>query len=480
VKKRNLALAIGTIITSVVIFLSACKKINESTELGGGLIPPVDNITTFDTTLTVQAFNDTFGLANDSQYLLRTEEQFLGRINNDPFFGKTDARMFFELKPSFYKYYFPRKDSIAIDSIVLVLNYLETYGDTTVPQTVNVYELDNSNNFTSDSVYLVRVNYFTYSHLLGTKTFMPSILNDSIKAFRDTTVDQLRIKLDTSFARRLLTYDSTNAYLTDSAFRSKFKGFALQSMGSGNAVMGFNLGGTNTKLAIYYSFPKVIGGPGRDTVVSYFNFTSLSAGANYVKRDYSGTPFASTIGGGEDNLVYLQNSPGTYSTIRIPALPTLSNRVVHRAELIAEEVYDISDTIFTPPSFLFLDAYDPSISKYRTIPYDLVYSSSGALNFTDFGVVPVTTVDPSGNPIKTWHFNVSRYVQHVLNGTQTPYDLRMFAPFTVTDRYGTPPSTTDLARTFFVNPSIVKGRVRLAGGTPGPQRMRLRIVYSKL
>ena len=149
-KNRSIALTLGAIITGIVFVFSACKKINESTELGGGLIPPIDNINTFDTTLNVQAFNDTFGLATDSQYLAASAEHFLGLINSDPIFGKTDARIFLQLQPTFYGVYpFARKDQIKIDSIVLVLDYVETYGDSSVPQTVNVYELDQSNNFIS-------------------------------------------------------------------------------------------------------------------------------------------------------------------------------------------------------------------------------------------------------------------------------------------------------------------------------------------
>ena len=104
-KFRSIAFSFLLIIATVAIVFSACKKINEATELGAGLIPPVDNINTFDTSISIQAFNDTFGLANDSQYISRNEEFFLGKINNDPFFGKTDARMFFQLNPPYYKYY---------------------------------------------------------------------------------------------------------------------------------------------------------------------------------------------------------------------------------------------------------------------------------------------------------------------------------------------------------------------------------------
>ena len=73
--------------------------------MGADLIPAVDNITTFDTTIyDLQAYNDTFGIANDSTRFSASYEAFLGLINNDPFFGKTDARLFFELKPGSYPF----------------------------------------------------------------------------------------------------------------------------------------------------------------------------------------------------------------------------------------------------------------------------------------------------------------------------------------------------------------------------------------
>ncbi len=494
-KNRHLFLSFVAIVAMVAIVFSACKKINESTELGGGLIPPIDNINTFDTSLTVQAFNDTFGLANDTVFLSKNQEFFLGKINSDPFFGKTDARMFFQLLPPFPKYYHANKpwpDSLHIDSVVLVLDYVETYGDTNTAQTVNVYELDQSNDFRSDSLYLIRKNNFTYSTLLGSRTFLPSSLKDSVKAYKDTTARQLRIRLNNSFGDRLLAYDSsaTGAYLNDSAFKSKFKGFALQSMTSGNAVMGFDLTGANTKLALYYKYNK--GGPAilRDTV-AYFGFNSNSAAANFIKRDYTATPLLASINNPSttpDPIIYLQNTPGTFANLKIPALAGLSNRVIHRAELIVEQLYDISDSTYRTPDFLYLDASDPSITasnyKFRTIPYDLTFSSTtGALNLTSFGVVPIMSIDGFGNRIKTWHFNISRYVQHVVTGTQSAYDLRLFAPYLINEQFGIPPGTDQLT-SVAVNNSIVKGRIRLVGNTgildPNPQRIRLRLVYSKL
>ena len=458
--------------------------------MGGGLIPPIDNINTFDTSLSIQTFNDTFGLANDSQFLSRNEEFFMGRINNDPFFGKTDARIFVELKPLFYKFAFANShpDSLHIDSVVFVINYLETYGDSTIPQTVNVYEIDQSSDFRNDSSYLIRKNNFTYSNLLGSRTFLPKVLDDSVKAFRDTTTNQLRIRLNNSLGTRLLGYDSsgTGAYFNDSIFRTKFKGFALQSMNTGEAVMGFNLASNNTKLAIYYRYEKNLK---KDTTVAYFGFNGnsaldrgASASANYIQRDYNGTPLITTVNDAiPDPVVYIQTTPGTFAVLKIPDLGTLNNRLIHRAELIVEQLYHTSDTIFRAPELLHLDASDPTITrnyKFRTIPYDLQYTPSG-FDLNSFGSLPISSTDASGNKIKVWKFNVSRYVQHVLNRTQTLYDLRLFAPFSLNESYGIPPGT-DQVFPFFVNPTIVKGRIRVGGGNHPTQRMRLRLIYSRL
>jgi hypothetical protein len=143
-----------------------------------------------------------------------------------------------------------------------------------------------------------------------------------------------------------------------------------------------------------------------------------------------------------------------------------------------------TDTIFPAPEFLYLDAFDPTIilpkKQFRTIPYDLTFDGSD-YNRGSFGSFPINTVDGSGNKIKVWKFNISRYVQHVLTGTSALYDLRLSAPYSVREEYGTPPLVTDQTLVLFPNLNgIVKGRVRVGGGSHTTQRMRLRLIYSKI
>jgi Domain of unknown function (DUF4270) len=481
-KTNKLFLAFGLFIFSIsIITFSSCKRINESTELGGDLIPAVDNITTFDTTLEVQSFNDVF--SNDSTRILKSDLHFLGKITNDPLFGSTDAQIFMEMKPPLYPFSFGRTDSLAIDSVVLVLGYIGTYGDTTlagIQQNIQVSEINTpTTNFKYDSAYLLSTSFPT-STILGSKAVYPYQLVDSVKVFRDTTRNQLRIKLSNTFGTRILN-DSV-VYKNDSSFRANFKGFALKSVGGGNAVMSFDLNSANTKLAFYYSYPKLGGGGVRDTVVTYLRCGTVSANANYVKRDFTGSPFAASLGGtNSDDLIYIDNTPGSFATIKIPGLSGLSNRIVHRAELVMEQVYDNSDKIYSTPQVLFLDAFDTAKQKYRTVPFDFSLTPSAGCPSTNaqlFGMLSKKTTDGSGNPIGVWKFNMSRYVQNILTKVEPNRNFRILTGYSLVDIYKGPFGEGE--QFLCLNPSIVAGRVRLGGGNHASQKMRLRIIYSKI
>src|SRR5262249_44061917 len=158
----------------------------------------------------------------------------------------------------------------------------------------------------------------------------------------------------------------------------------------------------------------------------------FTAQANLVQRNYTGSQLLTYQGGvAPDNLVFLQNTPGSFATIKIPALKTLNNRIIHRAELIMQEVHDPSDNIFAIPSYLFLDAFDTAKQRYRTIPYDFTIDASGVYNTDVFGMTPKDTVDASHNPIKIWRFNITRYVQHFLTGTEPLFDLRLSSSYSL-------------------------------------------------
>jgi Domain of unknown function (DUF4270) len=471
---------------SFLLLISSCKKLNEATDLGDDVIPGVDGVNTFDTTLNdLQTFNSIFDPLKDSIRVGRNNDQIIGNILNDPLFGKTNAKLFVELKPEFYPWNFSgvyKRDSLYIDSVVMVLGWNDTYGDTMAPQRVRVWEMDQSNDFRIDTFLTMRDPGFTYSNQLGSKDFYPAQLKDSVKAFQDTTAGQLRIKLNNSFGRRLLDYDTTNAYATDSGFKTYFKGFAIDADQSfGNAIMAFGIyNNPKSKLAIYYRYTK---GGQDDTTVSYFLFTNSSAIHNYIKRDFSPAMTSTSNDNIEDNPIYIINTPGSYATIKAPGLKNLSNRIINRAELIVEEVYDVSDRTFVPPDGLMLDVYDSTLGDYKFVPYDFIPDQNTGFANASFGMYGQNTVDGSGNPIKVWKFNITRYVQNIITKQEPLHDFRLFTTKGATERLKQGISTNQGAYQFSivnVNSQFAFGRVRVGGGKHPTQRMRLRIIYTKI
>lgn len=503
--RRNIFVSPGVVAIAFVLILASCRKINLATDVGQGLIPEVDNIHTFDTTIEVQTFNNIFTAASDSFNSLGTDEQFLGLINNDPIFGKTDARMYFQTLPVAKLQNVPAKRYL--DSVVLYIDHIETYGDSTIPQTIQVSEISPSFPFkfttNRDSAYSIRFNGFTTTNILGSTTIAPVSLKDSVLIWPDTvkTSRLLRIKLDPAFGQRLLALDSLTIG-NDTLFKQQFNGFAIKSINGGNAAMGFDLLSARTRLALFYKYDNPTVANDLDTTVANFVLSGTSAAvSNYIGRDYSGTQIATNSGDNlADQVTYIQNAPGTYALLKIPALANMSNRIIHLAQLQAQSVYDATDTLFYVPR-LFIDAVGGN-GKNFNLPFVFNdYFSEGTIGLNGlalFGFEGLPKKDAGNNTIKEWKFDLTRYVQNVVNGKRPPYDLRLYAKpiFNVADtlEYRTAdnnvvktPVTVAIripqSRALSVSSTLVSplvGRVRLGGGSHPTQKMKMRIVYSKL
>ncbi|GAB3028373.1 hypothetical protein GCM10027051_36880 [Niabella terrae] len=503
--KKYFVLGFGVCLVIAVTYFSSCTKINLPTELGQDLIPDIDNINTFDTTLEVETYNGIFPAALDSFRTAYSYAHILGNIN-DPLFGTTDSRIFFQVAPGGTTPFKNKPGSLYLDSVVLVIDHASGfyYGDTLSPMTVQVEEIDPAADFTYDSSYKLQ-SLLPTTTLLGSKTFIPRSLADSIEviAVEDTSkvANQLRIRLDDSFGDRLLAYDTigaNDAYSSDSLFRLKFKGLALKAT-SGNCLLGMYLTSStaSAKLAVYYRYNNTDTPSDIDTAVAEFNFAnSANANANYIARDYNGTQV--TLGADDnipDEVVYLQNTPGTFANIKIPGLSGLSNSIIHLAELQMENIYDPSDSAFYVPGNVFLDVYDSTAGAYKLVPYAFgvtTGSSSYILsNYEAFYSVqnssyPYTYYfknDPLGNRVKQWRFNITKYTQHIVSDDMPVYGMRLYAPAAVLLPLGdlNPYYTSRLSipqNSFFGVAGV--GRVRIGGGNHPTQKMKLRVVYSRL
>lgn len=488
-----------TFISFVVLiaFFSGCTRIG-STEVGSELIPAVDGVITLDTLLDVvtDTFDDT-----DSARIYKTDNHLVGAITNDPIFGKTKASMYFEMKPLAYPYYIPgHKDSIVVDSAVLILSYRGVYGDSTAPLRLHVYEINPGTPLNPALAY--PINYPSALPVtLGAEMAQPVTidirrLKDSVYNRYESSVNQIRIKMNSSVATRFIkTYDSTNAYQSDSIFRTYFAGFALiaDAAGGANALVKINLNDTNSKFSLYYSSSST-GATKRDTSVTNLAFNAYNSGnANIVTRDRAGSDAAKhiTATSKPDSLVYLQTSPGTYVRIKVPGLADLSNRIIHRAELIVEQVLDdatlgTTETYMIPPRYLLLSYYDSAVKTKRNIPNDYTINGTEGPNIASFGGYLASKSIHGYDKVAAYTFNISRYVQGIVTRRDSSFILRLSAPSNDSLIYKQPYPLSGVAPavTYYLSPGIGNdvgdGRVRLGGGTHSRFRMRVRIIYSRV
>lgn len=461
-----------------LLFFISCTKI-DTTKLGEDLLPTVDNIHTFDTTFNVIATNFVDSNACDS--VVAPSLHALGIISNDPLFGSTTANIYMELKPDAYPFKFPEhdKDSLIIDSTVLILKYSHSFGDTTILQKVQIFPL--TENFKHDTSYTTCYLFKYENNLLGEKSYYPKDLKDSVHGFREASGYQLRIPLSNSFAQSLL--NNPDKTTTDSLFSTFIKGFAVvaDATTGGQAINYFDLNSEDTRLSIYTRSSKA---NVKDSSVLNLYFTSLSGQANSIIRERGSAEISAHLShpAEGDSLIYIQTSPGSYAQLVIPAISGLSNRVINRAELIITQEYSPLgfDKIFTPPSYLYLDVFDSSSGTYSPIPCDFSQQELSN-NFSHLGGRAKSVQDASGNMVSQYTFNISRYLQSIVTKGKSNQVLRLSAPYYVT----IPKAYTDncgqiIPIATFPRNNIAEGRVRINGTNNTAGSIKLRLVYSVL
>jgi hypothetical protein len=482
------------LITAAGFIQIACTKV-DTTTLGSNLIPVVDNVNTFDTTLEVQT--DLFALP-DSTLIPSNADHALGTLH-DGFFGTTTAGIYVSLSPAsgYAVHPFGNKDSVAdadIDSVMLQLAYTSiVHGDTNSTINFQVQEIQTGTpNKFKDTAFRINTppSFFGSGTIWGNIAQPIALLNDNkqvgSKINQSVTITNvMRIPLSTALGVRLKNYDSTSAtnfaYFNDSAFRAKFQGLSITPTSSAGLNSGalayFNLRNSNSKLIVYYKSKKTANPTGKDTLETAYTFANFGHANTIVRNNLYN--YASTLASGVANepVLYLQSSPGSYATVKIPGLKNLPNYTVHRAELIIEKVADpaqSADYPFDPPPLLFLDAIDSANSNRPTcIPNDFIFNSAAALGYDVF-------IFGGSQRNKSYRFNLSRYVQGIITRKDPSYTLRLYAPYTTQPYYQF--LGNFLNTPLFISQTIGYGRVVLAGGAyPDPTRkMRLRIIYSKI
>ncbi len=486
----------------------SCTKF-DTTKLGTDIIPEVDNITTFADTLDIISSQGIF--TNEDTVKMNSADGFLvGQISNDPDFGTTKAELFFEPKPFGYPYYIGdiHDTILQIDSLVLCLSYKGFYGDSSVVQQLQLFEVDGqADSFWKDSTILNRP--ITYAPPL-LPTPISNIVPVDVRTLRnyqkiskgkDSVVNQIRLKIlpGSAFATLFAQQDSSltgpnNGFRNDSLFRSKFSGFGIKSL-SGNSILYTMLTDDATRLEIHFKKRK------NNVVDTSFSVLKLdrvggarikaSSFANHIQRDRSTGTYP--LPGLPADEIYLQTTPGTFADLSIPGLTGYPKRIIHRAQITIEQAPSsnfLYDSIFSAPPYLYLDLKDTGVNnRYKPIYEDLNPLSFYNPDFMGGLSVPVfpysvdynyyggairKKYDPiSGRNISYYVFNVSRFVQKISKQEISNYGLRIFAPYQIFyKQYGN--------YVVAYNNPLAYGRIKVGGGGNSNYKMRMVIIYSLL
>jgi hypothetical protein len=401
----------------------SCK--NDINDLGKDLLLPGDLVTVGKVIEkeTIKAYT----LTDEKQ---RTDEpafNLLGTLN-DPVFGKTTADFACQFRLTGYPDF---SKNAKIDSLVLHLLYMETYGDTVTPQKLKVYEL--ASDLDIDQKYYQDVNLKSLAkgEIVGEKNYIPKFKLDSLtntygstnKNPKDTVVQELSIKLSQKLIEKLLSADSLT-WSDNDKFLKYFKGLYIEAgdLDKGGSIMKIYTLASGSRLVMHFH------NDASDSLYYDYNINENSARVNRFTHDYSTTKFAVNLDKqvNQDSLIYLQTTGGLRSKILIPDLENwtklipdynenLANIAINQAELIFQVDTVVSDTAkFMPPQQLVLTAIDKDGKEY--LPSDVAFSSTyygGTYNSSD----------------KTYRFNIAKHMQEVIDKKNGNYGFYLSTAF---------------------------------------------------
>lgn len=391
-----------------VLLLPLLQGCREDTILNGALVPVDDTINTVIVPDTITILSRTFfrdTLLTSTTLAGVPVNHALGTLSTDPYTGKTDAAIYFQVIPPSLNFIFPKVP----DSAVLVLPYAGlTWGDTNlVPQHFMVYEVKDTVSVAGNYYSNAQVNVDRSAALGAVDISSYKTLQDSVFADKSLQAPHLRIRLNDGFIQHMKNAaDAGTDFGSYADFVKWFNGFCIEPAAgnAGNALFYFRLDGssnyTNAGLLFYYT-------EGIDSVVAIpFAFNpSYNAHFNTIARDYAGTPVADLLAStaASDSVFILQNEPGAVADLKFPFLKNFTSAPLLRAELVITQYSFAGDNVavYTPPERI----------------YPIGVNATGEL-YTILDRYPLNSIEPwefMGGKRKTITIGSTTVSQYVLN-----------------------------------------------------------------
>ena len=374
----------------IVFVIFSCKK--KQNTLGSGSIDQNELLSSGATdtfSLTTYSYYDDSVVSDNAPFAL------LGSYN-DPAFGTVNNEIYTQIRLSGNAPDFGDLSTIIIDSVILGLEYIGYYGETGI-QTVQVFEI--GEDFYLDSTYysFESLTDQTGTDLVATSENNIDFDHENTTIIGSDTVDsQLRIPLDTNFARSLMVEagSGSGTFLDNDAFTSYFKGLhiktnnGIQQSGDGG-VFYFNLNDPLSKMTIYY---RLAG----ESKTFDFIINTNAADFNHVDIDPSMTNVEavlndSTVGQQE----FYTQSFGARSRVHFDGINNLpKTAVIHKAVLELPISYQ-SNNEFHPGVNL-------SVATFLESNSTVLYNVNASAEYNDF--------------TKRYELDLRAYVQAIIQG----------------------------------------------------------------
>lgn len=407
--------------------LAACK---EKSIVKPDLIPDVDGINVFEAKdFTMSVRNEVYDslVANSYDYPVVV----LGQIASDSYFGHTQAGVYMQFIPPIDYFTFP--DNVKFDSVVLVVPYMGyAYGDTSRTDEnhalhLRAYRINDPNFTLGDGTTQWNISQqFNTSALLGEGIVSIKSLTDTLYlANGDTSVNLLRLKLNTDFVRNF----TTEQLATYDAFQSAFHGIYLapDTTKLKNTLAYFAVaGGSDPDYVNQTAHFKCYYHTDTDTTLkeAAFSYSKVvSTFSNYIGRNYNGTPAAAALTQGSDSVL-VQGSPGFRSIVTINLGNKIPPAVINKAALTITLARTGDHERFSPPPQLSLTRIndDNTVSSIADILDGSGSPSTGALDFID-GKPKVVTIN--GESYFQYTINLPREIQRTLSAGENSLRLRI-------------------------------------------------------
>jgi len=407
-KKKHLAVA-ASLVVAFFFVITACEK--STGEIGLGQV--IGDKAVLGTLLELPVVSYT--LLGDSIRTSSPNQELAGNYI-DPYFGGVKTRFATHMVLSLLN---PNFGANAVcDSVIMTLAYRGYYGDTNVPTTFVVHQLDE----------ILDPNTLYYSNQqfdIGKEIGRVTTLT---KPGTRVTVNgvpfapSLRVDLDKDFFQKELINASRLArqyFINNNEFIKHMRGIQVSAEGYGGSATYFNIGSLSSVVQVYYRENPT------DTISRSYDlyFGIFSSGqyvsANMFEFDHSLAEFdlenQDTING--EGNVFVQGGSGTVARINLPDLKIYqdSNFMINRAELIVPVREGSVGRYFAPNNMLILRERADGVRTFLLDAEPLGGSTGGTVLGPPVGGNLVTGKFRE----RTYTFNITRTVNSFINDTIT-------------------------------------------------------------